>query len=250
MAVFTALALVAGTAVVVLLAVRARRDASLAEKERFASLGRLAAGVAHEIRSPLNALSMAAQRLQRDAAPVDPGTRAKFDELTAALRGGIQRLDATVREFLTLSEAGPPPECRPVDVALLADEVIAAEGGVARRAPQSEPLFVMADRALLAKALANLVRNARQIAPPGTVAVAWRREGGRGVIEVVDGGPGVAVADRERIFQPFFSRRPGGTGLGLAICRDAVERQGGEITVGEAPGGGARFAISLPVEGG
>jgi len=242
--VFCAAALSAGAAVFVLLVRRARREVLLAEREKFASLGRLAAGVAHEVRSPLNALSMAAQRLQREAAPSSGPEREKFLELTTALKTGIRRLDGTIRDFLELGAAGAPPQIAAVDVAALVDEVLAAEGATATK--RGGPLVVAADRVLLAKALANLVRNAHQIAP-GTVAVAWTDRGGRATIEVTDGGPGVAPSDRARIFEPFFTKRPGGTGLGLAICRDAVERQGGRIAVGAADGGGARFAIELPV---
>jgi signal transduction histidine kinase len=241
--VFCGASLAAGAAAFVLLLVRARREAELAEKERFASLGRLAAGVAHEVRSPLNALSMAAQRLQREAAPTTEPERAKFVELTTALKTGIRRLEGTIREFLELGQTGAPPQIAPIELAPLVDEVLAAEGIDATKT--GAPLVVSADRALLAKALANLVRNAQQIAP-GTVGVAWRREGARVVLEVTDRGPGVPAAERERVFEPFFTKRPGGTGLGLAICRDAVERQGGRISVGVSGGGGARFAIELP----
>jgi len=246
--VFSAISLAAGAALLAILLRRARRDADLAERERFASLGRLAAGVAHEVRSPLNAVSMAAQRLQREAAPTSEPERQRFLELTAALRAGVARLDGTVREFLALGDGGPAPQRAAVDVASVVDEVLAAENAPARRDPPATPVVARADRALFAKALANLVRNAHQIAP-GTTRVAWRRDGTTAIIEVTDGGPGVPVADRERVFEPFFTRRPGGTGLGLAIARDAVQRQGGKITIGDAPGGGARFVIELPAEG-
>jgi signal transduction histidine kinase len=242
--VFCAVALAAGAAALVLLLRRARREVLLAEREKFASLGRLAAGVAHEVRSPLNALSMAAQRLQREAAPASEPERGKFLELTTALKTGVLRLDGTIREFLELGQVGAPPQIAPVDVVGLVDEILAAEGVAA--AKTGAPLVVAADRRLLAKALANLVRNAQQIAP-GTVRVAWARDGARATIEVTDAGPGVPDVDRARVFEPFFTKRPGGTGLGLAICRDAVERQGGRITVDAAAGGGARFAIDLPV---
>jgi two-component system osmolarity sensor histidine kinase EnvZ len=100
-----------------------------------------------------------------------------------------------------------------------------------------------ADPDLLGKALANLVRNARQAAE--TVVVAWRR-GERGVeIEVRDDGPGVPANERETIFEPFRTGRAGGTGLGLAIARNAIAIQGGTIAVDGAPEGGARFTIRL-----
>ncbi len=87
--------------------------------------------------------------------------------------------------------------------------------------------------------------------PAESVVVAWRRDGARAVIEVSDGGPGVAPGDRERVFEPFFSTRDGGTGLGLALAREAAERHGGTIGVvarseDDAPRAGALFRITLP----
>ena len=249
--VFTGRALRGGRGALRLPAARERRAAAARrhaeERERFEAMGRLAAGVAHEVRSPLNALSMAAQRLVREAAPQTEPERTRFQELVGALRASVGRLDATVREFLTLGQAGPGPERTRFDVASLVDEVLLAEATPTRREPPPAPVEVVADRGLLAKAIANLVRNAHQVAPADTVVVGWRREPAHVVVEIRDGGPGVAAADRAKVFEPFFTKRPGGTGLGLALARDAVERQGGAIVLDDAPGGGARFAIRLPM---
>jgi signal transduction histidine kinase len=229
-----------------------RREAILRRRlearERFASLGRLAAGVAHEIRSPLNALSMAAQRLRREAAPSAGPERERFEELTAALRGGVGRLDATVEEFLALGRERTPPEITALDPGSIVRQVVETEGpGTDIRPPETRCL-VLADPALLAKALANLVRNAWQAAPEGPVSIAWRRVGDSVRLDVDDGGPGLPEAERETVFEPFRTGRSGGTGLGLAIARDAVESLGGTILAG-ASSGGARFTITLPAGG-
>ncbi len=223
---------------------RLRRE--LDARERFAALGRLAAGVAHEVRSPLNALSMAAQRLRREAAPPGGPQRERFDELMGALRSAVKRADGTVEEFLSLGRDAAPAQPEEVELGALVAEVALAESSDAEIAAPTEAISVHADRELLARALANLLRNAREVAPPGTTEVHWHRSDDEVVIEVSDGGPGIPVAEREHVFEPFHTGRRGGTGLGLTIARDAITRTGGRIVLDAAPSGGARFAIHLP----
>ena len=97
--------------------------------------------------------------------------------------------------------------------------------------------------------LLNLVLNALQAMPPsgGAVTVSLSVDGdGSARIVVDDTGPGVPPADRERIFRPFFTTKPGGTGLGLSVVAKIVEGSGGAVAVGDAEGGGARFTVTLP----
>jgi signal transduction histidine kinase len=220
----------------------------LEARERFASLGRLAAGMAHEVRSPLNAISMAAQRLVREGAPAEGPASDRFEELTSALRAGIRRLDGTVEEFLDLGRPRPA-DLRDLQLAALVERIAAEEDPEAVLVPPGEPVVVRADEERLGKALANLLRNARQAAPEGRVEIEWNLAGPDVVLRVCDDGPGIPPEERDRVFEPFRTRRPGGTGLGLTIARDGVERQGGTITVDAAPGGGARFTIRLPTGG-
>jgi len=216
----------------------------LERRARAVELGRMAAGVAHEVRSPLNAIGMASQRLQREVRREKPDLEA-VAEIAGAFRAEVERLNRTVEEFLDL---GRERSLRPAsfDLAAFLDEIVEAEAPEARRDYEPSPLA--GDREELRKAVANLVRNARQAAGSGdAVVVAARRAAGGGTtIEVRDAGPGIPLDERERVFEHFATGRREGTGLGLAIARAVVERHGGRLTLDDAPEGGARFTISLP----
>jgi signal transduction histidine kinase len=222
----------------------ALRD-ELAQRETFASMGRMAAGVAHEIRGPLNALALNAQLLEREARLAPP---ARVAELTKSIREAVARADAAVREFLAMGRSGAHVDRSPVDLADVVRDALASEGGTLRTEPPADPVVVPGDARLLARAVANLVRNARQAAPPESVQVAWRLERSEAVLDVDDAGPGIPPERRGDVFLPFRSGRAGGTGLGLTLASDAVERHGGRIEVLDAPGGGARLRVRLPAE--
>jgi signal transduction histidine kinase len=107
-----------------------------------------------------------------------------------------------------------------------------------------------ADGDLLVQALLGLVTNAAQATPErGVVALDAKRIGTELVLSVLDSGPGIAAADRDRIFEPFYSTRRGGHGLGLAVVRQIAQAHGARVEVGDADGGGARFSIVLPAAG-
>ncbi|MHC4469933.1 MAG: sensor histidine kinase [Planctomycetota bacterium] len=249
---FSAIALVFGAGGIVALAVveraRRRKEAALEQelmaRERAVSMGRLAAGVAHEIRGPLNAIGMAAQRLERECREgrSEPET---VRAVTRAVREDVGRLNRTVEGFLDLGRIRPL-QIGPVDVETLAREVVEAEMPGARIESPADAVEPYADRDELRKALANLVRNAREAAGDSPVVVAWRGRAGGVEIEVRDGGPGVPEEERERVFEHFYTGRPGGTGLGLAIVRAVALRHGGRMEVTEAPEGGACFTLTIP----
>ena len=238
----------AGAAALLFLDRRRRREeealeAELRAREQAVVLGRLSGAVAHEIRSPLNAIAMGAQRLMRQAAP-----EGETGKILGSIRREVDRLNRTVEEFLDLGRSRPL-DLALVDAGALVEEVLEAEHPSAAREPPPAPMQVLADREELRKALANLVRNARAAAGEGAVVVAWRTDGARARFEVRDAGPGVSREDREKVFLHFFSRRSGGTGLGLAVARSVATRHGGDITVDDAPEGGAMFTLFLPAQG-
>ena len=253
----------------------------LVRSEKLASVGRLAAGIAHEVGNPLGAVGTYVEVLRRRGA--DP-------EVVAGLNRELDRIDHIVRSLLDYAR----PEEEPLDV-VQPDEIVrgafallAAQGALkAVRASLDVAEGVPRVRArayLLEQAIVNLVLNAVDAAPGAPVVVGarrWAYEPGRAVprratdaapaffsrelarrpapaefaagalgalVFVADGGPGVAREDREKVFEPFYTTKPPGrgTGLGLAIVARAVHEMGGVVWIDTAREGGAAFKLFLP----
>jgi len=223
--------------------------ARLAESEKLAALGQLAAAVAHEVRSPLAVIRSAAQGLAESLPRDDEEARRAYSFITAE----IDRLGNVVNSLLAFTRP-LRVEARPVSVHQLFDRalLLAREelDGKALRVRRDEPAAlpeVRADGDLICQVLLGLLANAAAAAPSGgEVALAATAADGAVEIAVADSGPGVPAELRARIFEPFFTTRPHGTGLGLAVARHIVEAHGGRIEVGERTGGGARFTLRLP----
>src|SRR6059058_2992878 len=223
--------------------------ARLAQTEKLAALGQLAAAVAHEVRSPLAVIRSAAQGLAESLPRDDEEARRAYSFITAE----IDRLGNVVNSLLAFTRP-LRVEARPVSVHQLFDRalLLAREelDGKALRVRRDEPTAlpeVRADGDLICQVLLGLLANAAEAAPSGgEVALAAAAADGTVEIAVADSGPGVPPELRARIFEPFFTTRPHGTGLGLAVARHIVEAHGGRIEVGERTGGGARFTLRLP----
>ena len=226
---------------------REAMGARVARAERLAGLGRVAAGVAHEIRNPL-----AAARLQGENALA--GDDARRRQAIGDMLGQIARLDALVGELLAMTQRVEP---HPVPVALAAfldalaarHAPAAAAAGVSLATSAALPQATF-DPAVVGRVLDNLLGNAIRHAPPGGAAtVAAARQGGTLAITVEDTGPGVPPGMADRLFEPFVTGRADGTGLGLAIARELADAHGGRLLLRPASGGGAVFALELPQEG-
>ena len=224
-------------------------DALQARIERDA---RFAADVSHELRSPLTTLVASADLLNSRAEELPPRSRQALDLLTADLTRFRRMLDDLLE--MARAEAGPvPPAAEQLDLPVLVGQVLLRTG----RPPTllhiaSGPATVAGDRLRLERVLANLLDNA-DAHGGGVAAVTVQPDGQWVTVMVDDDGPGVALPDRERIFERFATGGAGrgsgtGTGLGLALVQETAALHGGAVWCSQPPAGtGARFVLRLPV---
>ena len=245
---------------------RQELELRLAAAERRAEIGHLASGLAHEIKNPLNALSLGLDVLRRRHAPADPGRRRGVHGRIEALREEINRLASLINNFLAY---GRPLQLTlaPTDLAAVVARTLSDLAETAERAhvtfdvqlPSARP-SVSADANLLKSSVWNLVQNGIQSMERhgGALTVSVTPEGGRRRHEPPArprrhrrGRRGSTEADLPRLFDPYFSRKDGGVGLGLAMVKRIVEEHGGRVTAENRTDGrpGAVFRISLPVAG-
>jgi len=227
-----------------------RTQAELVAAERLATVGRLAAGVAHEVGNPLSGILGYLSLLRARA-----GGEAERAEYVDRVEAEVHRIDRIVRGLLDL---GRPqrPTLVPVEVGPVAETSVrlVAAGpdfrGVHVTVEAPPGLSVLADAGALSQVLINLLLNAAQaMEGSGTVSVhAGGSEGQTVRIDIVDTGPGIPPEVRARLFEPFFTTKPGGkgSGLGLAISQTLVHAMGGTLEAGDGPEGGGRFSVRLP----
>ncbi len=225
-------------------------EAGRRRSERLAAAGALTAGLAHEVRSPMNAIGLAAQRLERK---LDAGDGRR--DIAQKIREELQRLEGILREFLEL--ASPVSDRREwVELAGVAGEVEQllveeAEAEGVHLKPVEGSGSAIADRGAVRGALINLVRNAIQASPQGgEVSVRIRQKKQIVTIEVTDQGPGIEAELTGQVFDAFVTGRASGTGLGLALVRRVAEEHGGNASLTNRPHGGATAILELPRDGG
>jgi signal transduction histidine kinase len=232
---------------------RERGEERRLRRVRSRAVEDLGAGIAHEIRNPLNALSLNLQLLRErleDPAVSRGDLTAKADAMVAEMK----RIEDLVAHLLEVSRGSPPArETGLVDdvagrvVDRLQETAERAGVDLSLRAGSRRPIVL--DPVRVDRALHNLVRNAIEAAPAGGhVWVSTRDEPHTTVVVVEDDGPGFPPEDRERLFELFYTRKRGGTGLGLPLARRAVEDHGGEVEILDRPGGGARVVVYLPID--
>jgi signal transduction histidine kinase len=251
--------------------------------ERLAEIGAMTSGLAHEIKNPLSTIGLNAQLLAEGVEELtksDPDARRRLGNRIGALRREVDRLRGILSDFLEFAGQARL-DVRETDLRQLIEELVefyrpeAERQGVRIRADLGGEAFsARVDPRLLKQAMLNLMINATQAmaAPPGgagggdgagqggavrtpgelilrlaRVRDEQKQEQAR--IEVIDTGPGIAPELLARIFEPYFTTKPGGSGLGLPTTRRLIEAHGGLIDVLSEPGRGSLFRILLPVAG-
>ncbi len=213
----------------------------------------IAAGIAHEVRNPLNALQINLGILEQELSEIVPDRRSHVFEVIGKIAGELRSLDNFVTEFLRFARP-PLPRLEPVAVRpLLADLVTFIGPECARKGVslslvgEGGPQSVLADGFQLKHAVLNLVLNALQATSSGgSIALETGGDAERLEVAVRDSGEGIAEETLGRVFEAFFTTREGGTGLGLPIARRIVESHGGTLTVRSREGEGTVARISLP----
>jgi PAS domain S-box-containing protein len=243
-----------------------RLQETVERADRLKQLGEMAAGVAHEIRNPLNGIegfaSLLVRDLPQDGSPEDD----KRHRFAAHIVEGVRTLNRTVSALLAFTNPRRI-ERRPAipgELAAACLELVRAGQTVTRDEAETAEVValelddrgggevVSIDGVQLKQVLLNLVQNAVQAVQGagrsgGRVLVTVTRDAGQVVFSVDDNGPGVPREERQRIFTPFYTTKDHGTGLGLAIAHTVVSLHGGALTVDDAPLGGARFRMVVPV---
>ncbi len=226
----------------------------LVQHEKLASIGRMAATIAHEIRNPLTSVKLNIQKVAEEES---------FAETVKAHLGlsleGIDQIERFIKELLNFTrvpelilERWPVDQIVEESLKMIRDTLAQKKISVEKACAEGLPP-VLADADKLRQVFLNVLRNAHEALDAGgkiTVGCDTVAEGGRTMVRVriSDNGPGIADKDRPNIFEPFYTTKPSGFGLGLANARKIVEQHNGTIGVGRKRGRGSAFVILIPAE--
>ncbi|MBK7141254.1 MAG: PAS domain-containing protein [bacterium] len=222
-----------------------------ARRERLSEMGNLAAGVAHEIRNPLNTISIAAQRLASEFTPTERSD--EFAQFTQSIRTETKRLNDIITRFLALAREDQKRRQR-VELGHLIEQsmalamVEAPQLGIRLLMEIESGLEIETDPDGMKQVFVNLFNNAKEAAAgrPIDVLIEAHRENAQAIISFSDTGPGIPANVRDKIFTPYFTTKEAGTGLGLPTVHKIITGLGGTIVTGDSTTG-ARFVITLPL---
>ncbi len=226
-------------------------ESELAHSERLASIGRLAAGIAHEIGNPLTGIASIAQNLKYDA------DQLSVNENSSDILTQVNRINAIVRSLLTFARNEPSlgDDREPVDLRTSIEQAIQlvslAEQAKSVRFNVSchEALIVQANAGQMVQVFVNLLNNACDVSASGdTIDITGSQRKDNIIVSIRDYGPGIAVEDQQRVFEPFYTTKAvgQGTGLGLPMVYSLIKDHGGKITIDQSVSNGVCFEISLP----
>ena len=223
-------------------------------RAQYAEISQLAGGLAHEIRNPLSTLSLNLGLLAEDFQNPETPRDRRVQQRVGRLQREVQRLHDVLENFLRFARV-QDLKLAPSDLNALVDELCdfyepqaATQGIVVRTAFAPELPHVPLDADMFKQAVLNLMLNAEHAMAEGggELILTTRHDGPWVVLDVTDTGSGMTADVQAKIFDPFYSTRPGGSGLGLPTTRKIVESHGGAIEVQSVPGKGSRFSLRLP----
>ncbi|MFW5973246.1 MAG: ATP-binding protein [Bacteroidota bacterium] len=224
-------------------------ERQLKHAEKLAAIGQLAAGVAHELGTPLSVIDGKAQRALRNRT-LDDGDRAAFEDI----REQVARTEVVVRQLLDFGRrhslnirSAPPRTIARAAAHAVMDRARSAGTDVDVDVDASAGR-IRVDALAIERVLTNLLENAIDAAPGGTVSIRFLERDGRHEFVVEDDGPGIRSDQRQVVLEPFFTTKEvgRGTGLGLSVAHSIAEEHGGSLTIGESPSGGTSVTVSLP----
>lgn len=229
-----------------------KAEAEVRRSERLAALGQLTAGLAHELRNPMSTMKTSAELLGRSVGEENAIAR----EMASYIKEEVDRTNSLITRFLDFARP-QHLKMEKGDLAAMLDRAIEQFEREKSDAASSVTVFknyspdippLAFDAELMERVIYNLVMNAAQASPPGgVVTVKTRCVEDQVEIAVIDRGTGIDPANRESIFNPFFTTKSAGVGLGLAIVSKIVDEHGGQITVESTPGEGSVFLVFLPL---
>ena len=222
-------------------------ERELMQSERLASMGRMVAGIAHEIRNPLGIIRSSSELLLKKNGQENSSS----SRILEAIHNESKRLSQTVNEFLDYAKPKPPKQ-ELLDVSKVLDQaLIFLESEFTKRDILVDKQFhhglhVMGDKDLLYRAVYNILTNSIQaMEGAGTITVVSHRKNGRLVLIFRDSGPGFAEESMDDLLEPFFTTKDHGTGLGLTLVNNIVKSHGGDLELSNQSGGGAEIRIRL-----
>jgi two-component system, chemotaxis family, CheB/CheR fusion protein len=235
------------------IAERQRLERAAQQAQHFALLGRLAAGLSHEIRNPLGAVFLHVDLLREELRDVAPAS-AEITQAFTEIQTNLARVDDLLQDYLSLVRAGAV-QLAPVDLGLFVTQfaqemtpALAAHGIMLQLEGLAQLGQVVLHPHTFRRALLNLVDNARDaMAQGGTLTLQGRRQGATVELDVRDTGSGISPEHTARIFEPLHTTKPGGTGLGLYIVQEVMAAHSGQVAVQSTVGVGTTFTLTLPL---